>query len=147
MDNAASDIAVLTGSGWAATPEDYSSMRTLHFTEDGLGTLTYGYGQTIYAIIKCRWSVPRAGVLELDYLESPAYQRFKGFVPDESNRHKELGYRLIEGEVEGVENIIARRFRYLWTLELSGSPYPEGLVFPYRVPTVYRGHYREAADG
>ncbi len=146
MGDAASDIAVLTGSSWTATPEDYSSMRSLEFSEDGSGTLTYGYGQTIYAIIKCRWRVARACVLELEYLESPRYQRFQGFVPDESNRHRELGYRLIEGEVEGVEIIVARPFRYLWTLELSGSPYPEGLAFPYGVPTVYHGHHRQAAE-
>ncbi len=54
MVELAADVAVLSGSNWRATPSDYSSMRFLNFSEDGSGTLTYGYGQTIYAIIKCR---------------------------------------------------------------------------------------------
>ena len=118
-------------------------MRVIRFLEDASGTLTYGYGQTIYAIIKCRWVAPRAGVLNLTYLESPPHQFFKGFIPDDSNLSKELGYTLIEGEVEGVESIVARPFKFLWTLKLSTSPYPDGLQFPYSVPQVFYGHYRE----
>jgi hypothetical protein len=140
-----SDIAVLTASGWKATPSDYSSLRVLHFEEDGSGTLTYGYGQTVYAIIKCRWSIPHAGVLTLTYLESPPYQHFKGFSPDDGDRAKELDYTLTEGEVEGIESVVARTFTYLWTLELSGSPYPEGLQYPHDVPRVFYGHYRKKA--
>lgn len=144
MGDAAIEAAVLTASAWKATPSDYSSLRVLRFEEDGSGTLTYGYGQSIYAIIKCRWSVPRAGVLELTYLESPPYQHFKGFAPEDGNRTKELGYTLTEGEVEGIQSVIARPFKYLWTLELSGSPYPEGLQFPYDAPRIFHGHSRGA---
>lgn len=143
MSDATADVAVLVESGWKATPSNYSSLRVLRFLEDGSGTLTYGYGQTIYAIIKCLWAAPRAGILDLTYLESPPYQFFRGFVPDDRNRRKELGYTLTEGEVEGIESIVARPFKFLWTLELSASPYPEGLQFPYSVPQVFYGHYRE----
>lgn len=146
MGDTAAEVSVLTASAWRATPSDYSSMRVLRFHEDGSGTLTYGYGQTIYAIIECRWAVPRPGVLHLTFSESPPYQRFRGFVPDESNREKALGFTLTEGDVEGIEGIVARPFRFLWALELSASPYPEGLSFPYGVPQVFYGHYREPQE-
>jgi hypothetical protein len=150
MRDVSADVAVLTASGWKATPSNYSSMRVLRFVPDGSGTLTYGYGQTNYAIIKCLWTIPRAGTLELTYLESPPYQYFKGFLPDHGNRGKELGYTLTEGEVEGIVSIVALPFKYAWTLELSASPYPDGLHFPYSVPLVFHGHFwdlRKPAGG
>jgi hypothetical protein len=140
MKDIDAELAVLTESAWTATPSNYSSMRVLRFTSDGSGILTYGYGQTIYAIIKCRWTLPEAGVLDLEYLESPPYQRFQGFTPDQSNRARRLTYELIERVFEGVESIVARPFKYAWTLEFSASPYPEGLRFPYGVPQVFYGH-------
>jgi hypothetical protein len=142
MSDTAAEVSVLTASGWKATPSAYSSLRVLRFHEDGSGTLTYGYGQTIYAIIKCRWAVARPGILHLSYSESPPYQRFQGFLPDDNNREKELDFTLTEGDVEGIESVIARPFKYRWTLELSASPYPEGLRFPYSIPRVFYGHYR-----
>lgn len=143
MSEVAPDAVVLTASGWEATPSNYSSLRTLRFLEDSSGTLVYGYGQTIYAIIRCLWALPIAGVLDLTYLESPPVQLYRGFTPDDANRAKQLTYTLTEGAVEGIESIVARPFRYLWTLELSGSPYPEGLKFPYSIPQVFHGHFSE----
>ena len=56
---------------WSATPWNYSSARFMMLQADGTGRLIYGYGQTIYAIILCRWEAPSPGLLQLTYLESP----------------------------------------------------------------------------
>ena len=136
------DASILIGGrgAWSATPWNYSSLRVLEFREDGSGRLTYGYGQTIYAIIQCRWEVPSPGLLRLTYLESPAYQRFQGFVPDPDQSVRDLGYSLMKGEVSGVESIVGFPYRFLWTLELSEPPWPSSLKLPQEVPRVFHGH-------
>jgi hypothetical protein len=92
MSDAKSDFTILTTSGWKATPWIYSSLRVLSFRPDQLGTLTYGYGQTIYAIIECRWRIPDVGLIELNYLESPPRQAFRGFIPNEKNRLQQFPF-------------------------------------------------------
>ena len=58
----AAEIDILTAShAWSATPENYSSLRSVMLGRDGTGTVLYGYGQTIYAKIDCRFEVPEAG--------------------------------------------------------------------------------------
>jgi hypothetical protein len=74
MSESASEARILSASGsWRATPWNDSSLRYLCFLEDGAGEVIYGYGQTIYAVIKCHWAVTRPGMLHLSYLESPPY--------------------------------------------------------------------------
>jgi hypothetical protein len=46
----------------------------------------------------------------------------------------------MEGEVSGVEDIVAMPFRFRWTLELSEPPWPSSLKLPYEVPRVFYGH-------
>jgi type II secretion system (T2SS) protein E len=137
------------------------------FSADMSGRLTYGYGQTIYAIILCRWDLPTAGLLRLTYLESPPYQHFQGFTPDADNQVKEVSYSLTEGDVTGIESIVGWPYKYRWTLELTAAPWPDtveqdlrddltrrrerytGSPFPasleqrYQVPRVFYGHRQE----
>ncbi|MEZ6142314.1 MAG: hypothetical protein R3B84_17275 [Zavarzinella sp.] len=131
---------------WRATPEDYSSLRVLWLNEDGSGELVYGYGQTIYACIRCCWDVASPGRLRLNYLESPPYQRFQGYTPTAGASVRELGYTLIKGEVSGVESVVCQPYRYQWTMKLSEPPWPPELLFPYDVPQVFVGHSMAADD-
>jgi hypothetical protein len=148
MGDVASDTAVLAGGRgvWSATPWDYSSLRSLWLRADGTGELIYGYGQTIYARINCRWEVAAPGRLRLTYLDSPPYQLFRGYTPPDDRRVRELGYALTAGEVSGVESIVARPYRFGWTLELSEPPWPPELQLPHEVPRVFFGH-REQVGG
>jgi len=142
---AVSDAEVLAGErgAWSATPWDYSSLRSIRFSEEGTGVLTYGYGQTIYAVINGRWELPSPGTLRFTYLESPPYQRFEGFTPSDGNRGKELGYKLTKGDVTGVESVVAQPYKFLWTLELSEQPWPACLQFPYDIPLVFYGYRQD----
>src|SRR5438046_48841 len=116
MGDVASDTAVLAGGGrdgrslWTATPWDYSSMRHLWLSADGSGELFYGYGQTFYAVINCRWKVESSGKLRLSYLESPAKQAFRGYTPTEDKQFRVLDFTLTAGEVSGVESITAQPY-------------------------------------
>jgi hypothetical protein len=147
MGDVASDAAVLAGGRgvWSATPWNYSSLRSLWLSEGGSGELIYGYGQTIYARIRCRWEVVAAGRLRLTYLESPPHQRFQGYTPPGDKCERELDFVLTAGEVSGVENVIAQPYRFGWTLELSEPPWPPELPLPHELPRVFYGH-REAVS-
>ena len=139
------DFQILISSrSWVATPWDYSSLRGLRFNDDSTGEFIFGYGQTIYAIIKCRFELSKE-ILRLNYLESPASGRFQGYSPDESNQLKEINYKLSPEIVTGVESIVAREFKFNWTLTLEQSPFPEDLNFPYDIPLIYYGHEEEAS--
>jgi hypothetical protein len=134
---------VLTGcGGWTATPGDYKSMRSLRFAPDGTGQVLYGYGQTICAVIACRFAVIEPDWLEWVYLESPPYQWFKGFRPEDGNGRKALRAVLTAGEFTFSEAWVSHSSLFRWRLDLGGSPYPEGLSFPYSVPTTFYGHGR-----
>jgi hypothetical protein len=139
-----SDARTLVGGRgiWSSTPWNYSSLRYLQFNENGSGTLTYGYGQTIYAVIQCRWEILPPGRLSLTYLESPGHSHlfFKGFTPDPHQNVRDLSYKLTEGVVSGVEDIVAMPFQFRWTLELSEPPWPSSLKLPYEAPRVFYGH-------
>jgi hypothetical protein len=138
---------ILTGrGGWAATPDNYSSLRSLRFAPDGSGRVLYGYGQTIYADIAWRFEVIEPDRLKLEYLESSCFQRFPGFRLDEANRRKVVGIRLIEGEFAFVENVTGQSRRFRWRLDLSASPYPDGMSFPYSVPTTFYGHVERRSE-
>ena len=147
MADASLESTILAGGHgvWAATPETYASCRFMRLGGDGGGDLIYGYGQTIYATILCRWEVPAAGVLRLTYLDSPAKLRFKGFTPTDESRVRELQYTLTGGDVSGSEDICSAPFQFLWTLQLSEPPWPPGLELPYEVPRVFFGH-RQPTD-
>lgn len=142
MGTVVSDTAVLAHDRgvWSATPWDYSSMRSLWLSADGSGELIYGYGQTIYARINCRWQVESPSRLRLSYLPSPAYQAFRGYTPAGDRPFRVLDYVLTAGEVTGVESITAQPYRFRWTLELSEPPWPPELQLPYKVPRVFYGH-------
>jgi hypothetical protein len=137
--------ALATAGTWRATPDNYSSLRCLWLHEDGTGDLIYGYGQTIYAFIKCRWEVASAGRLWLTYLASPPYQRFVGYTPPDKARVREVGYALTAGRVAGFEDIVATPYEYDRTLELSEPPWPAELVLPYEVPRVFYGRVVKAS--
>jgi hypothetical protein len=145
MGDVASDTAVLAGGRGvrSATPWNYSSLRSLWLSEGGSGELIYGFGQTIYARIRCRWGVVSPGRLRLTYLQSPPYQRFGGYTPPDDRRVRELDFVLTAGEVSGVEGIVAQPYRFRWTLELSEPPWPPELQLPYEVPRVFFGHREE----
>ncbi|HQR41877.1 MAG TPA: hypothetical protein PLX97_04315 [Gemmatales bacterium] len=147
MGDVASDTAVLAGGRgvWCATPWNYSSSRSLWLQPDGTGELIYGYGQTIYARVNCRWEVMLSGRLRLTYLESAAYQLSRGYTPPDDNRVRELGFILTAGEVSGVENVVGLPYRFGWTLELSESPWPSELQLPYEVPRVFYGHREQVS--
>jgi hypothetical protein len=156
------DARVLASShAWHATPWDYGSLRALMLLGDGSGDMVYGYGQTIYAEIRCRWEVLPTGVLRLTYLSSP------GFEPIPGDRGRELGYTLTEGQVSGIESIVGFPYRYLWTLELSECPWPRSVEWlleekrrealvrhpeserwtdaRFKVPLTFYGHRTEGA--
>jgi hypothetical protein len=147
MSDVASITAVLAGGRgvWSATPWNYSSLRCLFLSEGGSGELIYGYGQTIYARIRCQWQVMSPGRLRLTYLESPPYQLFKGYTPPEDKRVRELDFVLTAGEVSGVEDILAHPYRFHWTLELFEPPWPPDLKLPHEVPRVFYGHREEVS--
>jgi hypothetical protein len=137
-----------SGGSWSATPDNYSSMRYLQFSPDGTGRAVYGYGQTIHAMILFRFGVAEPDRLELEYLESPGFQRFKGFHPDDTNGRKRLAVTLTEGERVFVEGVTGFERRFRWMLDLDAHPYPEGLTFPFSVPTTFYGHVQRApGDG
>lgn len=141
MPDTAADADVLTGSRfWQATPDDYSSLRFLQFRPDGTGELTYGYGQTIYAVVPCRWDLPEPGVLRLEYGGPVTGHLAAGFTPAEADRVQRFDYLLFRGEMTGFEDITASPFRFLWTLRLDRPPWPPGLALPYKVPRVFHGH-------
>jgi hypothetical protein len=138
-----SDVEVIRGGRgvWAATPWNYSSARFMMLQADGTGRLIYGFGQTTYAHILCRWEVPSAGLLRLAYLESPADGlRFKGFSPA-GDAIRELRYTLTAGRVSGEDDIVGRTYTYLWTLELSEPPWPAGLQLPHELPRKFFGYW------
>ena len=75
-DTLADAQVIFTSHGWVATPWDYSSLRWLRLPADGHGELTYGYGQSIYAKIRCEWEIVSSGLMRLTYIDSPPHQHF-----------------------------------------------------------------------
>jgi hypothetical protein len=100
----------------------------------------YGYGQTIYAFITFRFQLVEPDRVEFEYLESPSFQRFPGFRPDDTNRRKVVRLTLTEEESEFEEDVTGQSHQFRWRLEFSASPYPEGLTFPYSIPTTFYGY-------
>jgi hypothetical protein len=138
---------ILTGcGGWSATPGNYSSLRSVQFAPDGSGQVVYGYGQTIYAVVAFRFRVVKPDRLEFEYLESPGVQRFQGFRPDDTNHRKIVRLTLTKEENEFDEDVTGQRHRFRWRLDLSASPYPEGLNFPYSVPTTFYGYAERSEE-
>ncbi len=132
---------VLTSGGpWWATPGKYSSLRTLKLASDGTGGVLYGYGQTICAKIACRFTASEPDQVELEYLESPPYQLFRGFRPHDGNHRKTLRATLTSGRFVFTEAMTDHSRQFRWQLDLNDSPYPEGLIFPYSMPTIFFGH-------
>ena len=146
--NESIDFQILTTSrSWRATPWDYSSLRFLRFNGDANAEFCYGYGQTIYAIIKCQFELTEQKIVRLSYLESPAYGRvFQGFIPTDANRMKDIPYQLTRETFAGVESIVAREFKFQWKLTLEKSPFPEEIQFPYDVPLEYYGHEQQLEE-
>lgn len=140
MATADADRRVLASAKtWRATPDDYSSLRSLWLHVDGTGELVYAYGQTIYAVVPCVWEVPTAGRLRFTHSAPRRGRLAAGFALTDDNRVKELGYALTAERVDGVENIMGRPYEFDHTLELSEPPWPDGLDLPYEVPRVFFG--------
>ena len=146
MGNVASDTAVLAAGrdgrgGWFATPWDYSSMPHLWLAADGSGELFYGYGQTFYAVINCRWEVegPQMHLAIVPGIADKAgVSRIR--TPTEDKQCRVLDFTLTAGEVSGVESISGWPYRFRWMLEMSEPPWPPELRLPYKVPRVFYGH-------
>ena len=140
MGNAAKDTLILSSNRvWSATPSEYSSMRFLQFQPDGQAELIYAYGQTIYAVCRCRWSVPVTGELRLTELAITG-GHLKGYEPSTSERDRDLTYRLTEVNASFEQPLTSSPpFEYRWSLELSEPPWPTGLGLPYSVPRVFYG--------
>src|SRR3954447_24240331 len=95
----AAEIDILTAShAWSATPDNYSSLRSVMLDRGGTGTVLYGYGQTIYARIDCRFEVPEPGRIRFESPPTTQPQRRPPFEPTEANRQKEIGFTLTEGD-------------------------------------------------
>ena len=137
------DRDILIGSrSWSATPWNYSSMRYMQFADDGSGLLVYGYGQTIYAKINVRYTVKADNQLEIEYCDSPPFQRFAGFTPDTEAATKTLQYTLTETPVVYKEDVTGADFSFKWLLTIDRFPFPDTLIFPYDTPLEFYG-YRE----
>lgn len=138
------DLEILTSSRlWVATPWDYSSSRWLRFKSDGESDCCYGYGQTIYAVIKFEFEITAENKLKIIYLESPPLADglyFKGFAPSQNNQTKEINFQLKEEIFTGTKSITGKEFKYFWDLKLSNSPFPDELSFPYQTPLTFYGH-------
>jgi hypothetical protein len=115
-------------------------MYSVCFFPDQRAELMYGYGQTIYAHLKCRFSVVTDTHLRFIFLPSPARQRFQGFTPEDGKDEHNVEYSLTQGRVTGVESVVAHSYTFHWMLELNRSPYPDGLDLPYAVPLTFYGH-------
>lgn len=137
------DREILVGSrSWSATPWNYSSMRYIQFAEDGSGLLVYGYGQTIYAKIDIRYTLKPNRQISLQYLDSPPFQRFGGFTPDNQSGAKTLRYTLSENPVTTMENVTGAGSSFKWLLTFDEFPFPATLTFPHEMPLEFYG-YRE----
>jgi len=139
------DFEILTSlrGMWVATPWDYSSSRWIRFKGQEISDCCYGYGQTIYALIRFEFEITKEQTLKITYLESPAISEesyFQGFKPSSNNQFKEIKFQLKEEIFTGTKNITGREFKYFWKLQLSDSPFPEELIFPYETPLTFYGH-------
>jgi len=138
------DFQILTLSRlWVATPWDYSSARWLRFKGDGTSEICFGYRQTIYALIKFEFEIIKEKTFKITYLDSPALAEdvyFKGFTPSQNNQSKDINFQLDEEIFTETKSITGRDFKYFWKLQLSGSPFPDELVFPYEIPLTFYGH-------
>lgn len=131
---------ILVGSrSWSTTPWNYSSMRYIQFAEDGSGLLLYGYGQTIYAKINIRYTVKANCQIDLQYLDSPPFQRFAGFTPN-NHTTKTLKYTLSEHHDTIREDATGADFSFKWLLTLDKFPFPDTLTFPYETPLEFYGY-------
>ena len=135
---------LISSRSWSAEPWNYDSVIYLQFRSDSSAKLTFGYGQTIYAVIKCRFALSEANEMTLFYLDSPAYQLFKGFKPSEGCESRALRYNLAQHTVE-FEDAYEGPVRFGWTLTVDESPFPNGLMLPREVPRDYYG-YREELE-
>ena len=153
MNSESPDFQILsTSRSWVGTPEDYNSLKTLNFKDDGNGKVVIGYGQTIYATFAFQFEIPAVGLLRLTYVDSPSNKcipEFQPFFDSEKNTPKEISYELMEGDFQGNRNMGGTRengtqvvftYKYRWLLKLGRSLYPEGLEVPFGNPLDFYGH-------
>lgn len=114
----------------------------LQFRDDSSGVGVYGYGQTIYAKIHLRFELIGDNELRLEYLPSPPGHKLARFEPMLSDAGKCLKFRLYNISDVFRESVTGTSFRFTWRLDLSGSPFPDSLGFPYEFPNEFFG-YRE----
>lgn len=83
--------------------------------------------------------------MTLFYLDSPAYQWFKGFKPAPGRESRSLRCSLAQHTVE-FEQPYEGPVRYRWRLTVDPSPFPDGLLLPdVPLPRDYYG-YREEIE-
>lgn len=80
-----------------------------------------------------------AGRLRLTYDKPTRGIMAKDFVLNDDNPVKELGFSLTESEWSFLENLVPIERKFSFKLELSDSPWPDGLTFPYGIPLEYYG--------
>ena len=73
-------------------------------------------------------------------------QRRPPFVPTESTGSEVVVFSLTEGRRVFREDVTGFVFRFSWTLEFAGPPYPEGLTYSYTVPTVFYDYREKIGD-
>jgi hypothetical protein len=146
-DPISSQLGILTRSpSWAATPDNYSSLRTISLNADGTGHAIYAYGQTICAMINFRFAITAPAMMRFDYIETPQLQGRPTFVLTDLNRSKDIGFSLTEGEGIVREDVTGFVTRFRWTLTFAEPPYPEGLSFPHPAPSTFYGYRERIGD-
>ena len=134
------DIDILTGSrGWGANPQDYNALNSLSFGVDGFGRLVLGYGQTILAMLRYRFEIPRPGILSLTFVAELLNEFVlehgrlsKALIEAEHGTARELNYVLRTGEFRGQMNMGSERgpftYHFRAALTFDRAPYSETTV-------------------
>lgn len=135
----------LVGSrAWSGKPESYSSMIYFTIADNGEGKLICGFGQTIYADLKCQFDTHPNNVLSLKFFDSSRGWRGKQWSPSGSDT-KNVNMELTKGEFRFHQDFNKTGDLYVWKLELSEQPFPDELEFPYPIPTEYYGYRTDDA--
>jgi len=103
----------------------------LTFEADGSGRLSLGFGQLVAASVTFLYSVPRAGALQLTYIDSPTNMNWtaSGYTHWRPSHESpiELSFELRTGDFSGDMDTGTEsgpwQFSYQWALDLDKCPY------------------------